>query len=183
MSTHVPTRRSSPVAASVSLVDESRVAVAHEGSIALTPQGRASLDERLREIRDVHLRHLRPLLSLRERDERDVAEFERLSAEALSLEHVLGTSVTLAPTDCEQVELGSRVQILMPDGEHIWVRPVHPVEAFLDEERISVDSPVSQALLGTKVGDRVTVAGPKATWTCVVLDVRSVEEGLVDARP
>ena len=126
---------------------------------------------------------MRPLLSLRERDERDVADFERLCAEALSLEHLLGTSVTLAPTDCEQVEPGNRVQIQMPDGEHIWVRPVHPVEAFLDEERISVDSPLSHALLGKKVGDRVAVVGPKVTWTCVVLDVRSVEEGLGDARP
>jgi transcription elongation factor GreA len=152
-------------------------------TVALTPEGRARLDERLCALRDTDLRHLRSLLSAPDRDERDVAEFERVYSEVLSLENMLGTSVTLAPTDGTQVHLGTRVLLEMPDGELTWVRPVHPVEASLDDERISYDSPVSRAILGAGRGDSITVDSPSGTWTCRILDVRSVEEGLVAVTP
>ena len=46
--------------------------------IPLTDDGRALLAERLTFLHDVALPELRPLLMGRERDERDVASFERL---------------------------------------------------------------------------------------------------------
>jgi len=40
------------------------------------------------------------------------------------------------------------VSVTLADGTKAWVRPVHPREAFLDDERISVTSPVGSALIG-----------------------------------
>jgi transcription elongation factor GreA len=139
--------------------------------IPLTDDGLALLAERLVFLHDVALPELRPLLATRERDERDVAAFERLLAEAQWLEMVLGGAIAIPPQDFDTVGIGARVQLAMPDGESTWVRPVHPIEAALDDERISVASPVSQAILGRRVGDKITVVGPAGTWVCEILDI------------
>jgi transcription elongation GreA/GreB family factor len=149
--------------------------------VALTPDGRVLLDRRLETLRDVALARLRPLLARRDRDERDVAEFERLSAEVERLDNALGVAITLHQADSVTVRWGSRVLIEMPDGERSWIRPVHPVEAVLDDERVSVASPVSQAVLDGCAGDVVTVHGPQGDWQCRIVEVRSHQEGLVGA--
>jgi transcription elongation GreA/GreB family factor len=149
--------------------------------VALTPDGRALLERRLETLREVTLPGLRPLLARRDRDERDVAEFERLSAEVERLDRLLGVAITLQQSESVTVRWGSRVLIEMPGGDHSWIRPVHPAEAFLDDERVSVTSPVSQAVLDAGVGDLVTVHGPHGDWECRVVEVRSHEEGLVGA--
>jgi len=38
----------------------------------------------------------------------------------------------------------------------------------LDDERISVDSPLGQAILGNKKGDRVTVIAPSGNWSALI---------------
>jgi len=139
--------------------------------VPLTLDGRARLEARLESLYADALPGLRPLLVGRERDERDVAAFERLVAEAQRLEAVLGCAVAAPSSTDGCVVLGSRVLIRMPDGERLWVRPVHPVEAALDDERISVASPLSQALLGRGEGDDVTVRGPAGYWVAHVLEV------------
>lgn len=149
--------------------------------VALTPDGRDLLEQRLGTLRDVALPRMRPLLARRERDERDVAEFERLSAEVERLDRLLGVAITLRPADSVTVRWGSRVHIELPDGERVWIRPVHPAEAFLDDERVSVTSPVSQAVLDACAGQVVTVHGPHDDWECRILEIRSWQEGLVGA--
>jgi transcription elongation GreA/GreB family factor len=140
--------------------------------VPLTADGRVRLEARLESLYADALPQLRPLLVGRERDERDVAAFERLVAEAQQLEAVLGCAVAAPSSQDGTVVLGSRVRIRMPDGERLWVRPVHPVEAALDDERISVASPLSQALLGRDAGEDVTVRGPAGEWVAHVLEVR-----------
>lgn len=162
-------------------VDTGSAAGATTTVVALTPDGRALLEQRLEMLRDVALPRLRPLLARRERDERDVAEFERLSAETERLDRLLGVAITLRPADSVTVRWGSRVHIELPDGERAWIRPVHPAEAFLDDERVSVTSPVSQAVLDGCAGDVVTVHGPQGDWECRILEIRSWQEGLVGA--
>ncbi len=145
-------------------------------AVTLTPDGRLLMTERLRHLREAALPALVPLLMDRERDERDTAEFERLTAEADWLEHLLATSLTASPGDGCEVRLGSRVLLRLAGGVEEWVRPVHPVEAFLDDERISATSPLSQALLGAAVGQTVTVHGPSSTWRCRVDEIRTVSD-------
>ena len=140
----------------------------------LTPGGYARISERLQDIRQERLPQLRPLLVDRERDERDVAEFERLLEEADSLQALLAEAVIIAddPAGFDgRAELGMRVQVTLQDGTTAWVRPVHPAEAFLDDERISMTSPLGIALLGARASHVVWVNAPSGMWACTVLAV------------
>jgi transcription elongation factor GreA len=142
------------------------------GQVMLTPDGRASLQARVDEIADEELPAMRPLLVEDERDERVVADFERLQAEHDRLAVLLGTSGTLDLGSLGSViTLGSRVALTDADGQRLVVRIVDPVEAYLDEERISDTSPLARALLGHSVGDECVVVAPASTWTAKVLAV------------
>lgn len=140
--------------------------------VMLTPTGRASLQERVDEIADVELPAMRPLLVEDERDERVVADFERLQAEHDRLVVLLGTSGTLDLLELGgQIALGSRVAFIDADGDRRIVRIVDPVEAYLDDERISYSSPLASALMGNSVGDDCQVEAPAGTWTAQIVEV------------
>ncbi|MFN8158593.1 MAG: GreA/GreB family elongation factor [Candidatus Nanopelagicales bacterium] len=143
-------------------------------TVALTADGRRMLEERVAMIRDVSLPLLRPLLAVHDRDERDVAEFERLVEEQGRLEALLAAAITLPEENDGTVRCGTRLLIELPEGEQVWIRPVHPAEAFLDDERVSTASPVSKAVLGARAGDVVPVTGPAGTWDCRVVAVGEV---------
>lgn len=133
----------------------------------LTIEGRDLLTKRLREIHEIRMAELQPHLMGPERDERDVALFETLLQEAAELEGLLAEAGTLElAADPDQVSLGTRVRISMPDGTSEWVRPVHPAEATVDSERISIESPLAQALSGSVVDDVVQVSAPTGEWQC-----------------
>jgi transcription elongation GreA/GreB family factor len=69
------------------------------------------------------------------------------------------------------VDLGTAVTVR--DGQGVMERflIVHPVEAPLDDVRISVRSPLAQALLGHRVGEEVEVAAPSGPYTCQIVAV------------
>ena len=140
----------------------------------LTPGGFARIAERLEDITDRRLPEMRPLLVDRERDERDVAEFERLLEEAGTLQALLAEATVIREDTLGfdgRAELGMRVQVTLADGSTAWVRPVHPAEAFLDDERISMTSPLGRALLGARASHVVWVDAPAGMWACTVLAV------------
>ena len=143
------------------------------GRVPLTAQGHAILVERARRLREERLPELRPLLVERERDERDVAEFERSQAELDRLERLLAESAVLDHTgaDPARVHLGARIVIETPDQHRETVRIVHPVEASLDDERIALTSPLAQAVLGARVGETVWVPAPIGAWPARVVEV------------
>lgn len=145
------------------------------GRPQLTQEGVERLQERVADIRERRLPDMRPLLIESERDERIVAEFERLTEEADAIEVLVGQAeaITIDPATVDgHVRLGMRVEVVLEDGSRAWVRPVHPDEAFLDDERISAVSPLAVALLGAKTGDTVSVEAPTGAWPCEVLQVR-----------
>lgn len=143
-----------------------------QAKLMLTPQGRASLEARVDEMANEELPAMRPLLVEDERDERVVAEFERLQAEHDRLVVLLGTSGTLNMEELgSTITLGSRVAIRDADGQPLVVRIVDPLEAALDEERISSTSPLATALLGHEVGDECEVQAPAGRWIATILAV------------
>jgi transcription elongation GreA/GreB family factor len=155
-------------------------------ALRLTPGGYSGISDRIVEIREQRLPELRPLLVDRERDERDVAEFERLLVEAIDLEALLAEAEIMTDDDLAfdgRIEVGMRVRVSMADGSHDWVRIVHPAEAFLDGERISQTSPLATALVGARKSDAVWVAAPSGVWSCTVLDVDPsvVDPSVIDA--
>lgn len=140
----------------------------------LTPGGAALLAERIADIRERRLPELRPHLMGIDRDERMMAEFERLTEEAAAIEAALAESSILTddPEGFDgRISIGMRVHVTLADGSTAWVRPVHPVEAFLDDERISILSPLGWVLLGARVDHLVWVASPSGVWGARVLDV------------
>jgi transcription elongation factor GreA len=62
------------------------------------------------------------------------------------------------------VGVGSHVQIEMDDGEKMDVE-------ISSVGGVSPDSPLGTALLGAKVGDKVTVKAPKGSWTARVVTI------------
>jgi len=141
------------------------------GRPQLTRAGYVQLEERATDIRERRLPDMRPLLTETERDERVVAEFERLIDEANGIDSLLAQAdvISIDPASVDgRVELGMRVQVVMEDGTEEWVRPVHPDEAFLDDERISATSPLAIALIGARSGHTVWVDAPTGAWPCQV---------------
>lgn len=141
---------------------------------ALTEAGRRALEERIVRLHTDVLDPLRPHLIGPERDERDVAEFERALAEIERLQAVLAASVELpkpATGRRARVAPGALVEIRDRAGETVRVRPVHPEEATIDDERISWDSPLGKAVLGAAVGDHLEVPSPRGPWTCEVVKI------------
>lgn len=141
---------------------------------ALTEAGRRALEERIARLHSDVLDPLRPHLIGPERDERDMAEFERALAEIERLQAVLAASVELPKPQTgrrARVAPGALVEIRDHAGETVRVRPVHPEEATIDDERISWDSPLGKALLGAAVGDRLVVPSPRGAWTCEVVKI------------
>lgn len=139
--------------------------------IALTADGARLLSDRVADIRDRQIPALRPFLYGPDRDEAAVTQFEDLLAEVTRMDGVLARARILDEPAGSTVVLGSRVRIRLADDSRAWVRPVHPEEAALDDERISVESPLGRALIGATKGDEVPVEAPAGRWTCKVLDV------------
>lgn len=149
-----------------------------QGQPLLTADGRAQLMAKADDIRERRLPELRPFLVGAERDERQVAEFERLLAEAAAIDALVAASVVIEIDPARfdgRVELGMRVRVRIND-EDSWVRPVHPDEAALDDERISATSPLALALVGARVGHTVWVDAPTGAWPCEVLEVDLAQE-------
>ena len=142
--------------------------------ISLTADGRQLLRERIDRLHTDVLDVLRPHLMGPDRDERDVAHFERTLAEVARLEGVLAAAKDLpshATGRRARVEAGALVEISAPGNagpERMRVRLVHPEEASLDDERISWTSPLARALLGASVGETREVSSPRGPWTCTV---------------
>ena len=138
----------------------------------LTAQGVAMIEARIRDIEERRLAELRPLLVDEDRDERDVAAFESLLLEIELWQRLIAQSSVLSLTMDEfdgSVSLGVRVQLRVPEGD-MWVTPVHPAEAFLDDERVSVDSPLGSALIGKRPGDTVSIDAPRGAWQCTIVE-------------
>lgn len=138
----------------------------------LTAQGMALIRERIRDLEIRRIPQLRSLLVDEDRDERDVLAFESLLLEVELWHRLLAQAKLLSMDEVDfdgSVSLGIRVRLRMPEGE-MWVVPVHPSEAFLDDERVSVDSPLGAALIGKKPGEIIEVIAPRGYWQGSIVD-------------
>ena len=138
-------------------------------AVALTPEGRAGLENELHLLRNERL----PALAARLADAREdpatrdedagllelQEEQRRLERRATELERLLASAREISPTAGDVVALGSRV-VVDEDGDSESFQLVDPREANAVEGRVSVVSPVGKALLGHRVGDEVLVPLP-----------------------
>jgi transcription elongation GreA/GreB family factor len=101
--------------------------------------------------------------------------YARGAAELAQLHSILGQAITteeLPPEELGVVELGDEVTVEFAAGETERFLLVDPVEAPIDQVRISVESPLAQALLGRRAGEQVEVRAPGGRYRCRILATR-----------
>lgn len=139
----------------------------------LSAAGRHQLEARLEGALE-RLANLAERMSLGETSEDDRDEHRWLLAYVQELTAVLQHARDVGDVDEDPaiVELGDAVVVEFDDGTVETYALVEPVETSSADGRISITSPLGEAVLGAGVGDRVTVHAPAGSYDCVVRDRR-----------
>lgn len=133
----------------------------------LTPEGKVELEAELTELianrGDIaeKIANARDYGDLSENAEYDAAREEQamLETRIAELEDILKNADIIKPTKSSTVRVGSTVHL--SNGKKVTYKVVGPVEADPLEGKISNESPIGAALMGKKVGDKVTITTPK----------------------
>ncbi len=152
-----------------------------ENIFVLTPEGFLELETELNELKNVRrpeviiaLKEARAMGDLSENADYDAARNEQAQIEAkikdleYRLEHA---SIVEKDSKSGQVGLGSTVTIEYDDGEKDEFRIVGSVEADSFNNKISNESPLGNALINRKKGEKVEVASPTGSYVITILNV------------
>ena len=148
--------------------------------VYLTAEGKATLEEELSHLKMVR----RPEVADRiqqakmDGDVSESGEYEDAKNEQAwvegrirTLEHMLQNSRIIEGTRSDTIMLGSRVHIRDSEGgDYNWTI-VGSAEANPRQSRISNESPVGQALMGHKAGEKVKVNAPAGTEEFAIIKV------------
>src|SRR5689334_24109030 len=146
--------------------------MAQEAGIVLTPSGHEKLEQKLEYLRNVQRREVAERIrdSKQFGDLTENAEYEDAKTEQALVEGQISElrrvlqiaqilDITSVPTD--YVGIGSIVKMTSLDTDDVWeFTLVGSVEADPDNDLISDESPIGQALVGKKVGDTVSIQVP-----------------------
>ena len=135
-----------------------------------SPDGRRLLARRMQEL-ERRIQFIRSAIDESEPNHELLQEHMRVLSEHERIGSFLEQTATSdsAPDDPQLVEVGDTVTIRLEDGTEEAFVIVHPIEASVDDARISVESPLAKALLGRRVGDNVEVAVPTGTYRCSIV--------------
>lgn len=86
-------------------------------------------------------------------------ELEFLDGRIAELEQVLATAQVIRSKSSHTVDIGNKVKVKVDGSEQVF-HIVGEWEADPKEKKISHESPLGQALVGKKVGDKVQVEAP-----------------------
>ena len=137
----------------------------------LTATGRRLLERRIARF-DRAMAELRSAIDDPESRTEAVAEYLRNIRARDHLRKVLREAELVEDAfadDPAVVEVGDRVIIRRDDGAAERYILVHPEEAAVDNERISIESPLARALLSRRVGEIVSVVAPRVSYSCRIL--------------
>jgi len=150
----------------------------------LTEEGMDSLQKRLGYLTSVRRNEIAELLAsaldgggeLIENTQYEEAKNEQafLESEIARIESILRTAQLIEdPTNSDEVVIGSFVQVVEKgyDEEETY-RLVGPAEANPRDGKVSIESPLGKALLGSKVGDKVKVKAPDGDITFIIREIR-----------
>ena len=149
--------------------------------ILLTAKGYAELEEELNELRTTKreeniqaIKEARSHGDLSENSEYDAARDEQAKIEARiqELEYKLEHATIIDASNKDTVNVGCDVTILyVDDDEEDTYSIVGSLEADPFENKVSNESPIGAALIGSKVGDIIPVVGPNGTYDIKVLKI------------
>jgi transcription elongation factor GreA len=139
--------------------------------VALTDQGRAMFEAKAARLREQTLPELLRAVAADPDDEPARVAYAEALTELRRVESVLAQAkpIAMQRRDPDKIGLGDRisVQFLDPpqDEPEEQVMLVHPFEAPLDLQRISVASPLGAAVLGHRLGEVVQFDAPSGRRT------------------
>ena len=135
--------------------------------IILTEQGKKELEQRLKELRNEiipqvvqRIKTAREQGDLSENAEYHSAKDEqgRLEGEAREIEEKLKHGVVVVAKQDGSIQIGTQVRYLdIDEEEEFTLTLVGTAEADFTKNKISVESPVGQAIINKKAGDVVNV--------------------------
>ena len=154
-----------------------------QGQTYLTKQGFEKLEEELHYLRTVRRREMarRLELALEEGPLLENAELEDarneqafLEGRILMLERMLGSAVIIEETEGphDKVEVGSHVTITEGNGSPETYRIVGSAEADPTKGLISNASPLGRAMMGCRIGDRVTIDAPAGKLEFKIVSIK-----------
>ena len=150
----------------------------------LTYEGLKKYEEELQDLKVVKRREVAQKIKeareqgdLSENAEYDAAKDEQRDIEARieELEKILKNAevVDEDEVDLERINIGCKVKILdIEYNEELEYKIVGSTEANSLKGKISNESPVGKALMGTKVGDVITVETPAGAFQYKVLEIQ-----------
>jgi transcription elongation factor GreA len=155
-----------------------------ERQIVLTPLGLQRIEDELRELQTVrrhevaeHIRQAKDLGDVAENPEYEDAKTEQafLEGRIADLKVVLGNCTVIEDEDIptDHVGLGSVVKVKDLEMDEDWeFTLVGSFEADPDEDRISNEAPIGEALFGHKVGDEVSIQVPAGDIRYQIVSIR-----------
>ncbi len=120
------------------------------------------------------LKDARELGDLSENAEYDAARTTQAEVETriTELETMIEKAVIIKGVETDKVSLGTTVTIkYIDDGETEEYSIVGSMEADPFQNKISNESPIARAIMGLKVGDKVTVESPQGEYDVEIVDI------------
>ena len=155
----------------------------HSNKTVVSAEGMRKMEEKLQYLTTTRRAEVAEQISiargfgdLSENAEYDAARNEQsqLEAEIAALENDIRTAVVIdGDVSTEAVNVGTTVRVRFVDeGDEDEFTIAGAREADPMHNRISNESPIGAALLGHKVGDKVTVDAPEGAYDLEVLEIR-----------
>ena len=150
----------------------------------ITAEGKAEKEERLKFLKNVRrpevtekLKIAREFGDLSENSEYDAAKKEKsiVETEIEQIEETLRKAIIIDGSNIsnDSVSVGNHVKVYdIEFDEEVTYKIVGTIESNPDKNYISNESPMGQALLGSKVGDVVVVKAPAGDIEMKVLEIK-----------
>ncbi|MDQ3729261.1 MAG: transcription elongation factor GreA [Actinomycetota bacterium] len=147
----------------------------------ISPEGKAEAEAELEELREVKrpkivaaIKAAREEGDLSENAEYHAAREEQghLEARVRILEELLASAEVIDAPTGDKAQVGSRIRFRdSASGEEKEITLVHRLEASMAEGKLSAESPVGRALLGSKKGDTIKFETPRGAKNLEILSV------------
>lgn len=108
-------------------------------------------------------------------------EFVRARLSQLTRRQSELSSIDLRDVPRDVAGFGSRVALAGDDGERMTLRIVFPEFIELDDEMISIASPLGRALIGVQPGQRVTLSTPGGERAYRVMEIVTLHGEILSA--
>lgn len=155
--------------------------MANTNEIYLTEEGLNEIKKELDYLKQVRrpevinaLKDARALGDLSENAEYDAARTEQAEVEGkiVELEAMIEKAVVITSVDKDKVSIGSHVKIKYVDDDEIEEYTiVGSKEADPFQNRISNESPIAKAILGSMVGATVSVESPNGKYQVEIVEI------------